>query len=457
MSTTNTAELAQAKRNAKLYYEQLMAQKAARLSQTTTAAVLVVPAVQASPTKAMAASSSKKKPKQRPSSSRESPHRSGGRCCSTARTTASKPKASKNRTVAAANSADAVAAMSSPRTKAKAWFDRTYNNDDAHQPAGPPPATAQAQTAISSSSGAAANTKARPVPCPPATVAPTAISSSSGAANMKARPMMSCPAMSDQNRTNTTTTTTTTLNDKSATTEAAAVAIKAHNAGHRGILASTVAAKVCFGTATNDEVRPGTSMEGKAWAFAEQMSAITAKIGSRPAADALFQDALRMLSMQQEFRATGKPTVVDLGYHYTKSACLTSIYTNGLLNEGDRAKLSLNVQTNGATFGHGIYTATNPCSHHPYGDAGLVVLRLAGDNKKYDELDKDWSKLYDSTTVRANTPYEMMVLKTSQQCFPVLQFDAKSVSPSNHACPGNMLLMSFHVAIQALVDKIFNS
>jgi hypothetical protein len=69
--------------------------------------------------------------------------------------------------------------------------------------------------------------------------------------------------------------------------------------------------------------------------------------------------------------------------------------------------------------------------------------------------DKDWSK-HDSTTVRANTPFEMMVLKTSQQCFPVLQFDAKSVSPSNHACPGNMQLMSYHVSIQALVDQIFN-
>jgi hypothetical protein len=39
----------------------------------------------------------------------------------------------------------------------------------------------------------------------------------------------------------------------------------------------------------------------------------------------------------------------------------------------------------------------------------------------------------------------------------VLQFDAKQISPSNHACPGNMLVVSYHVAIKALVDDVFNS
>jgi hypothetical protein len=188
------------------------------------------------------------------------------------------------------------------------------------------------------------------------------------------------------------------------------------------------------------------SIESKAWTFAEQMSVITANIRSRPA-DAIFFDALRMLTTQQEFRAAGKPTVVKR---------LASIYTNDLLNQIDRDKLSLNVQNNGAKYGHGIYTATNPCSYHNFGNAGLLVLRLAGDNIEYDKLDVDWGKHHDSMTAKPNTPYEMMVLKTSQQCFPVLQFDAKQISPTNHAFPGNMLVMSYHVAVKALVDDIFN-
>jgi hypothetical protein len=206
--------------------------------------------------------------------------------------------------------------------------------------------------------------------------------------------------------------------------------------------------------AFDSDARDG--IESKAWTFAEQMSAITANIRSRPA-DAIFFDALRMLTTQQEFRAAGKPTVVDLGYHYTKSKRLTSIYTNDLLNQLDRDKLSLSVHNNGAKYGHGIYTATSPCSFHHFGDAGLLVLRLAGDNIEYDKMNTDWGKHHDSMTAKPNTPYEMMVLKTSQQCFPVLQFDAKKISPSNHACPGNMLVMSYHVAIKALVDDIFNS
>jgi hypothetical protein len=135
MSTTTPTE--PAKRNAKLWYEQLMAQKKARrLSQqpttTATTAVPIAPAVpksRSATATATAAAASKKQPQQK-SSRRESPSRR------TATTTASKvasqssPKqACKSRTSAAASASNNDTAQTS-HAKAKAWFERTYGSGD---------------------------------------------------------------------------------------------------------------------------------------------------------------------------------------------------------------------------------------------------------------------------------------------------------------------------------------
>jgi hypothetical protein len=121
MSFTTPSDLAQDKRNAKLWYEQLMAQKKARLSQTTTAVPIAPAPKSRSTTTTATASSSKKQQQQQQQSSRESPRRTTTREASKSPKTASP----KNRT--AANN-DAVQVALSSHTKAKAWYDRTYNS-----------------------------------------------------------------------------------------------------------------------------------------------------------------------------------------------------------------------------------------------------------------------------------------------------------------------------------------
>jgi hypothetical protein len=136
MSTTTSADLDQvAKRNAKRYYEQLMAQKKARLLSpptTTAAAVRIAPAAPtsrrstAATTASTTACSSKKQKQQQQESSRcES-------LCSLRSTTTTASEASKSSPKAASKNRTAVAsnntAQTSHNTKAKAWFERTYGS-----------------------------------------------------------------------------------------------------------------------------------------------------------------------------------------------------------------------------------------------------------------------------------------------------------------------------------------
>jgi hypothetical protein len=137
MSTTTTADLDQAaKRNAKLWYEQLMAQKKARLLSpptTTAAAVRIAPAAAptsrrstaATATTASTACSSKKQKQQQQESSRESPRSLRSTTTTASAASKSSPKAAfKNRTAVASNNT----AQTSHNTKAKAWFERTYGS-----------------------------------------------------------------------------------------------------------------------------------------------------------------------------------------------------------------------------------------------------------------------------------------------------------------------------------------
>jgi deltex len=204
---------------------------------------------------------------------------------------------------------------------------------------------------------------------------------------------------------------------------------------------------------------------GKAWKFVEKVLAMverlykedpaSAGIVQSVAVDDMVFTAERLLAAQEEFREAGKPTLVDLGYHYTRKENLGSIQTNGLMNMEERNAKSINpIQNNGASYGHGIYCAASPTAFvGSYGDTGLVVARLLGTNADYGAASDPKP---DSITASRNTPAEFMVLATSKQCIPVLQYPSSQIVQGNDVNPGNVMVQKYHDALQTIIDDVFN-
>ena len=69
-----------------------------------------------------------------------------------------------------------------------------------------------------------------------------------------------------------------------------------------------------------------------------------------------------LFDTQDNFRAAGVSTTVDLGYHYTSSDNMPLVCQNGLLTKADREAVGIQSTFNGATFGDGVYTSNNPVS-----------------------------------------------------------------------------------------------
>jgi hypothetical protein len=151
--------------------------------------------------------------------------------------------------------------------------------------------------------------------------------------------------------------------------------------------------------------------------------------------------AKRMLIAREEFRVLDKPTKVTLGYHYTEKANMASIRKHGLMNQQERAsKKVMAVKTHGTVYGPGIYTTTNRCAFRGvYGDVGLVVVSLPGNNGDYTE------RIYgnhDSGTVNRHCTDEIVILSCAKQCIPVLQFASHQAFDK-----GNLLLERYHAEL----------
>jgi hypothetical protein len=189
----------------------------------------------------------------------------------------------------------------------------------------------------------------------------------------------------------------------------------------------------------------------------DEMSKVEGRVVQAVATDSMFYVARRMLLAQQAFHMAGKSTAVDLGYHYTQTENMATIRSDGLMSSKERAAKGLSaVNYHGAKYGQGVYTATNPCAWHGhYGDVGLIVARLQGANVDFDPASQNAGN-HDCVTVERDNVRECVVLASSQQCIPILQFESSQISRNSHVHPGNMLVNRYHVALQALVDEIFN-
>jgi hypothetical protein len=94
--------------------------------------------------------------------------------------------------------------------------------------------------------------------------------------------------------------------------------------------------------------------------------------------ETIMEATKRLLAIQELNRAAGKPTAVDLGYHYTSEENLANIRAHGLLTTSERRSHNIKAKKDhGETYGEGIYTAANPFAYHgTYGDVGVLVARL---------------------------------------------------------------------------------
>lgn len=230
----------------------------------------------------------------------------------------------------------------------------------------------------------------------------------------------------------------------------------------------------------------------QAWKFVEKVFALHRELCLQPvlgnalgnsqtcfcqpvAVDDMVEMAERLFEAQAVFDIERKPTHVDIGYHYTRSANLRKIRTHGLLTKAERFQKSVEpVHYNGSAFGDGVYTGSNPYSHRSYGDVGLLVARLKG---KVNTRDRHWrasggrfeqesrEEDFDTGTKNAGKDDEMIILRSSVQCVPLSRFPKKSLFPiaatgawdSNGTAIAHEQLYCFHKRLQLVVDDFFNA
>jgi len=96
------------------------------------------------------------------------------------------------------------------------------------------------------------------------------------------------------------------------------------------------------------------------------------------AKDDMVAMATKMIKLQQQFRAEGKPTEVTIAWHYTRQTLLEGIRENGLMTRTELRERGIHVSLHGATFGPGVYTANNPHHFRSFGDTCLLLAVLRG-------------------------------------------------------------------------------
>ena len=219
------------------------------------------------------------------------------------------------------------------------------------------------------------------------------------------------------------------------------------------------------------------SFSGKAWNFVHAMleehkektsqsstttegAAAAASTFEPVATDDMHFMVTKLAEAQEVFRVENKDIHIDIGYHYTKSENLSRIKTNGLLTCGERLEKGVHSNYNGSAYGDGVYTANDPYSYNSYGDVGLMVARLRGDAR--DATPGGVNFVGDTAVALRGTPGEMVILRNSYQCVPLLRF-SKAITTqygNNNGDDGVMYdqedIWRFHLRLQGLIDRFFN-
>jgi len=166
----------------------------------------------------------------------------------------------------------------------------------------------------------------------------------------------------------------------------------------------------------------------------------------------------RLLECQAKFKSQGKPTRIDIGYHYTHAAFFEGIQNKGLMTIDDRVTSGHQNTRNTAFFGDGIYLANNPFSHQKFGSLGLMVAVLTGSmhHMGTKPVSSSAQPLPDCDTIIGNKKSEdrpffnEIIPRNSCQVLPLVQFQR-----DNALCHKDAL-WSVHEQLQGLLDAYFN-
>ncbi|CAB9524731.1 expressed unknown protein [Seminavis robusta] len=208
------------------------------------------------------------------------------------------------------------------------------------------------------------------------------------------------------------------------------------------------------------------SVAGKAWNFVsaiveEHRRIVASDVANKGLAADLRMETIgiddmmftseRLLETQAIFGLSEtKDTRVDIGYHYTCSQNLEHIQANGLLTKADRDEKGVASNFNGSVWGDGVYSGNNPFSFARFGDTGLLVARLHG--TKNPACRGGGGFVGDTAIASQGTPHEMVILRQSSQCVPLLRFK-RPVNPDDDV---DGAIWHAHRRLQGVVDAFFN-
>ncbi|KAL7572665.1 hypothetical protein ACA910_010409 [Epithemia clementina (nom. ined.)] len=209
-----------------------------------------------------------------------------------------------------------------------------------------------------------------------------------------------------------------------------------------------------------EEQQMSLSPVGRAWKLVERVvklqqefvSATTGKFSFKAVAvDDMVPMAETLIATQEQYQNNGTPDQVDIGYHWTLSANLARIQTDGLLTKHERTLRNIQAPQNGSAMGDGIYTASDPYSFcgDRFGPICILVARLKGNVHESHHADEGGGS---NTLVNGPTN----VLKTSGQCIPLLYFESELIRRHDSTWPGNLLVYQCHVKLQAILDSALN-
>lgn len=170
----------------------------------------------------------------------------------------------------------------------------------------------------------------------------------------------------------------------------------------------------------------------------------------------------QMLNLQSAFEASGKPLVVDIGFHYTTPQNLDKIRENGLMTRADRTARNVTAAPRGSVFGDGIYTGNNPYCFMNFGVVGLLVARLKGVVETSSSKGTKASVSANADTVIGNKRgtqypyYDEVVLQRSAQCVPLARYSSSLIDIRRTNSMGNQIIHVYHRELQRITDTFFN-
>jgi len=165
------------------------------------------------------------------------------------------------------------------------------------------------------------------------------------------------------------------------------------------------------------------------------------------AVDDMFFLAEKFLTTQAMFAKQGKPSTVDLGYHYTRQQNLDKIRTDGLLTKRERDSNQIRTTWNGSSYGDGIYSGNEPSKFTKYGDTGLLLARLKGVEMDSVQSNRCFEKGNDCISSTRN----FVVLQHSHQCLALIQFPTRLVDTKLD------VILKLERRIRSIVDELLGS